>query len=408
MRVAVVTSLFPIAADPTRGRPIIQTIEALAKRATVEVFVPHARYPRMLAPRSYRYFEPPEGTERRDDFTAHHVRYPTLPLVARLLNGYAAGRALRAPLRKFQPDLVLAYWLYPDAYGAATVAAELGVPLVAGARGSDLRARDAASLALTRTALARSTRVLTVSDDLRRIAVERFGVRADRATTVSNGCNTTIFRPAERAPVRARLGIPTDARLIVFAGRTVPLKGVRELVTAWLELSRSDSNLHLAMLGDGPLRAELEARCAAANVADRAHFPGALPAEQVAAWMQASDVFCLPSHTEGHPNVLVEALACGRPVVATPVGGIVEIVDEHNGLLTPVDDATKLAESLRAALSRSWDEHALSARFGRSWDEVAAETLVVCEAALHDGAASGGAAQGGSQRRGVASQRASS
>jgi teichuronic acid biosynthesis glycosyltransferase TuaC len=364
-------------------------LEALAKRTALEVFVPHARYPAWFAPRSYRYVEPPEGEEQLNGFVAHHVRYPTLPLVGRLLNGYRAGRALRAPLREFRPNLVLSYWLYPDAFGAAAVAVELGVPLVSGARGSDIRARDAASLALTRSALARSARVLTVSEDLRRIAVERFGVDADRVTTIPNGCNTAIFRPAERAPVRARLGVPGAARLVVFAGRVVPAKGVRELLTAWLDLARHDSTLHLAVVGDGPLRAELQARCAAANLGDRAHFPGSLPAGQVAEWMQACDVFCLPSHTEGHPNVLVEALACGRPVVATPVGGILEIVDEHNGLLTPVGNAARLAEALRSALSRRWDETVLSARFGRSWDEVAAETLGVCEAALRDGPVGG-------------------
>jgi teichuronic acid biosynthesis glycosyltransferase TuaC len=385
LRLAVVTSQFPIAADPTRGRPIIQTLEALAKRTTLEVFVPHACYPAWLAPRSYRYVEPPEGEERLNGLVVHHVRYSTLPLVGRLLNGHRVGRALRAPLREFRPTLVLSYWLYPDAFGAAAVAGELCVPLVSGARGSDIRARDAASLALTRSALARSTRVLTVSEDLRQIAVERFGVRADRITTVPNGCNTAIFRPAERAAVRARLGVPGAARLVMFAGRVVPAKGVRELLTAWLDLARHDSNLHLAVVGDGPVRAELQARCAAADLAGRAHFPGALPAGQVAEWMQACDVFCLPSHTEGHPNVLVEALACGRPVVATPVGGILEIVDKHNGLLTPVGDAVLLAEALRSALSRGWDETVLSARFGRSWDEVAAETLAVCEAALRDG-----------------------
>ena len=97
--------------------------------------------------------------------------------------------------------------------------------------------------------------------------------------------------------------------------------------------------------------------------------------------MQACDVFCLPSHTEGHPNVLVEALACGRPVVATPVGGITEIVDSDNGVFTPVQDARSLAAALHATLSRPWDEVALSRRFARSWEEVARETLAVCEAA---------------------------
>jgi glycosyltransferase involved in cell wall biosynthesis len=114
---------------------------------------------------------------------------------------------------------------------------------------------------------------------------------------------------------------------------------------------------------------------------ERVHLPGTADAHQVAGWMRACDVFCLPSYTEGYPNVLVEALACGRPVVATPVGGIVEIVDDGNGLFVPPREVDALADGMARALRQSWDEAALSRRFMRSWTDVARETLEACEAA---------------------------
>jgi teichuronic acid biosynthesis glycosyltransferase TuaC len=381
LRLAAVTSQFPVDGDPNRGRPIVQTLAALAKLVPVEVFVPNARYPRWLTPRSYHYGSPADHSAAVEGLTTHYVTYATLPIVGRVLNGHGAARALRAPLTAYRPDVVLSYWLYPDAFGAAAVASKLGVPLVAGARGSDIRARDRISLSLTRRVLAGSARILTVSEDLRRIAIDRFGASAELTSAVPNGCDTRIFGLGSRAAARAQLGVAQDARLILFVGRIVAAKGLRELVTAWLDLARTNSSVHLAIVGQGPLFTELSSRAMRGERAEAFHAPGALPASEVAKWMQACDVFCLPSHTEGYPNVLVESLACGRPVVATPVGGINEIVDADNGLLTPVNDAARLAAALDAALSRSWDEVALSRRFARSWDDVARETLAVCEAA---------------------------
>jgi glycosyltransferase involved in cell wall biosynthesis len=388
VRLAVVTSLFPIGVDETRGRPIVQTLEALAKLVHLEVFVPNARYPVWLAPRGYRYVDPPLGEERRGNLVVQRVRYGTLPIVGRVFNGYRAGRALQEPVAKFRPDAILAYWLYPDAFGAAAVAAKLRVPLISGARGSDIRARDSATLALTRRALARSARVLTVSDDLRSLATQRFGVPAERVTTIANGCDTSIFKPGDRDAARRSLGIAADARLVLFVGRVVAAKGVRELLTAWLELAKRDPQIAVAFVGDGPLVPELQRSASTAGSSARAHFPGAQSAAGVAEWMRACDVFCLPSHTEGYPNVLVEALACGRPVVATSVGGIPEIVDGGNGVLTPIGDTARLAAALRSALSAAWDETALSRRFARSWDDVARETLAVCSRALERASAS--------------------
>lgn len=313
---------------------------------------------------------------------AHHSAYTTLPVIGRISNGRAVARAVLEPVRRFAPDLLLSYWLYPDAYGAALVAAKLDRPLVAGARGSDLRARDRLSLALTGRALRASAALLTVSEDLRRIAIARHGMDASRVVTIPNGCDTTIFHPGDRHAARAALGLPGDIRLLLYVGRLVPAKGLRELLSAWRQLAVDDGRLHLAMVGEGSLREELLANAGAAGAGDRVHLPGVADAGRVATWMRAADVFCLPSYTEGYPNVLVEALACGRPVVACPVGGVVEIADAENSEMAPPREVQPLAAALRRALQRPWDEAALSRRFRRSWPDVAAETLASCESAL--------------------------
>jgi glycosyltransferase involved in cell wall biosynthesis len=131
----------------------------------------------------------------------------------------------------------------------------------------------------------------------------------------------------------------------------------------------------------------------AARVALRHGLPlvaGAQPATRVAEWMAAADLVTLPSWSEGHPNVLVEALACGRPVVSCPVGGVPEVVDDACGVLVPPRDAAALAAGLRTVLARDWNEGALSGRHSRSWSAVAADTMAACGEAIAEHAAARG------------------
>jgi teichuronic acid biosynthesis glycosyltransferase TuaC len=379
MRILIVTSQFPIAGEPNRGRPIHQTVRALSTLAEVRVLSPVARYPRWAQPRSYLY------RASEPDFTVpgcdvRYVDYPALPAISRPFNGWLCARTLHAPLREFAPDVVLSYWLYPDAFGAMHAARRAGLPLVVGARGSDLRVRDAISRRLTRPVLEAAERILVVSEDLGRVAVRDYDADPAKIRAIPNGCDATIFHPRPQGDARAALGLDSGLPLIAYVGRLVPEKGLRELLDATAALAPRLPGLQLALVGEGPMRGELEARIAAMPGV-RVHLPGAQGPQEVARWMAASDVVTLPSYSEGHPNVLVEALACGRPVVATPVGGIPEVVDADCGLLVAVRDPAALASGLAAALARSWDEGALSQRFSRGWDAVAADTLRACEEA---------------------------
>lgn len=380
MRILIVTSQFPIAGEPNRGRPIHQTVRALSALAEVRVLSPVARYPRWARPRSYLYraSDPDFAVPGCD---VRYVDYPALPAVSRPFNGWLCARTLHAPLREFAPDVVLSYWLYPDAFGAMHAARRAGLPLVVGSRGSDLRVRDAVSRRLTRPVLRAAHRILVVSEDLGRVAVRDYDADPAKIRAIPNGCDATIFHPQPQGDARAALGLDSGVPLIAYVGRLVPEKGLRELLDATATLATRLPGLQLALIGEGPMRAELEARIAAMPGVP-VHLPGAQGPREVARWMAASNLVTLPSYSEGHPNVLVEALACGRPVVATPVGGIPEVVDADCGLLVAVRDPAALAEGLAAALGRGWDETALSRRFSRGWDAVAADTLRACEEAI--------------------------
>ena len=376
MRVAVVTSFYPSAASPYTGVPIFAQMPFLRDLAEIRVICPRVTYPpvRFLQPRSFIY-KPPSG-----GYDAVHIPYYTLPVVGRALNGWLSGRAVVDAVKEFAPDVILSYMIYPDGYGALDVGRRLGIPVVLFAIGSDVRyVADSVQRRLVRSALRRADYVLTVSNELRERAID-LGADAKRSRAILNGCNTSIFRPLDRAEMRRKLGVGPDVREIVFVGRLVPLKGLRELFDALPIVRQTWPSLEFACIGEGPMEAELKAR---ADGSVR-FIPAATPAE-IAEWMGASDITCLPSYSEGCPNAVVESLACGRAVVSTNVGGIPELVNASNGVLVSPKDPADLARGLLEALGKSWDERAIAAASERSWGEVAQETIEVCRSVIRTG-----------------------
>jgi glycosyltransferase involved in cell wall biosynthesis len=159
--------------------------------------------------------------------------------------------------------------------------------------------------------------------------------------------------------LRARLGVPPSAPIAVSIGRHVPEKGYRHLVDGAARLERTKPDVHWILVGDGELRGELEAQAQRLGLVSHVHFTGWR--DDVAEMLALADVFVLPSESEGFGRVLVEAMAMGRPVVATNVGGIPDIVlDGETGLLVEPANAAALADAVRALV----DEPARAARLG--------------------------------------------
>ena len=369
MRVAVITRYFPTSHEPWAGHSSYQTLRVLAKRCELKVFYPESEYPPMLTPQS-RAGRRIDFQHRVADVEVEYISYPALPAISRPFNGWSAARSILSKVRGYQPDILLNYIIYPDGDAALRVARALKVPLVVTAIGSDLNVIAPFCEGLTRRVLREADCTGTVSGDLLRTA-RRLGAPLDRSRAVLNGCDTTIFHPGNRRQARAELGIAPDAEAIVYVGRLDMAKGLGELVAAIANLRRP--HLKAWIVGDGPARQELLQAISSHNLAGQVELVPSCGTRQVAGWMAASDLITLPSYREGCPNVVIEALASGRPVVATDVGGIPELMDERSGRLVPVRNAEALAKALEEVLSASWDAEAISAHHSRSWADVASD-----------------------------------
>jgi glycosyltransferase involved in cell wall biosynthesis len=380
LKIFVVAPSFPLTGDPVTGVYNFRKASALAEHADVEVFrLRPWLFPWRARPRRDVVDLP---GERVKPLPVTQLRYPSLPVVARPWTARLAQRALENLFRQERPDLVLSFWLYPEGLAATRAGHAAGCPAVAVAIGSDLRlARSRAARRRVRRAMYEADQVITVSDELRSRALE-MGADPHRVTTIRNGCNADVFRPSSRQEARQALGVPPDAELVVFVGRLIALKGVRELITAVRSLAPRRRALRVALLGDGPLRGEVQQLVREAGLSSVVSFVGSRPSREVARWLAASNLLCLPSHSEGCPNVVLEALACGRPVVASDVGGIPELVSAECSVLVAPRDEAGLAGALATALDRDWNEAGIAGRHSRGWGKVGGEIFSVCLRAL--------------------------
>jgi teichuronic acid biosynthesis glycosyltransferase TuaC len=379
LKVTLVTPIFPIPAQPYRGHSEYEIVLALSKRADVNVICPFPRYPQWFQPRyDHRH---PDLSYSPPGVSTRYFEYPALPGVTRCINGLVCARYLEPYFRESVPDVACNFWLYPEGFATVAVARKLGVPVVVGSIGSDLnRFVDPASRWLTRLAMKRATFVVTKSEHLRQRAIQ-MGISASKVRTIRNGCNPTVFHLGDRTTARAQLAIDYKAELVLFVGRLDTAKGIEELLEAFASLAGRRPNLRLAFVGDGPGGEHLRSKAKHLALEDRIILRGACSSQEVAQWLAAANVLALPSYNEGYPNVVIEALSCGRPVIATNVGGILELVNEESGILVAPKDSRALARAMEKAMDRRWDEHSISEQFRRGWDEAANELLHVCELA---------------------------
>jgi glycosyltransferase involved in cell wall biosynthesis len=204
----------------------------------------------------------------------------------------------------------------------------------------------------------RTDRVLALSEPQRAELLAHAIAPPDRIAVVPLGLDLARFGTVDRSEARRRLGIPPNQPVIVAAGRMVPIKRLDRLVDAFA-LVRRGRPAHLYLIGDGPERAAVEARVGTAGLGDDVTFVGWV--DEVADWYAAADVVALSSDREGTPLALIEAAAAARPVVATAVGGVPDVVaDGETGFVVPASDVRAFAERVTRLLA----DPELAARLG--------------------------------------------
>jgi teichuronic acid biosynthesis glycosyltransferase TuaC len=218
------------------------------------------------------------------------------------------------------------------------------------------------------------------------------GIPAERVRVIENGIDGDLFRPLDRAAARRGLGLPDAGPVLVTVGTLAPRKGFHLVIEALPALAERFPGIRYLLVGgagaEGAMERGLRDLAARLGVADRLVFAGPRRRDELAAWYSAADLSVLASAHEGCPNVVLESLACGTPVVATPVGSIPSILSDPDAGLLAERNVPALTAAITAALSRTWDRGRVRARIaGRTWTAVGREVREEIDKALQPGAA---------------------
>lgn len=267
-------------------------------------------------------------------------------------------------------DLIHAHWVLPNGVPAAITSRWHHLPLIISLHGSDiyLAERHWILAASAGIALREAAAVTACSTDLRRRSII-LGTRVDDSHVIPYGINPHEFRPDPDAQrlVRAELALHKDAPLVIALGRLVSKKGFEVLLEAWPQVLAQHPQAFLAIVGYGDLRTKLEQQANRLGIMANVRFTGQLERQRAAAYLAAADVFALPivrdQGSDGLPNVLLEAMGAGRPIVASRVAGVPDVIENnHHGLLVPERDPG----ALTAAIIHLIEDRATAQRLGQA------------------------------------------
>lgn len=386
--VLVFSALYPNPARPLAGVFIRERMLRVAKRLPVVVVSPQPWFPMQgvlrLWKKNYRpsspYYEKQAGLE------IYRPRFLSFPGFAKSFDGYlmalGAWRTVALLKKQGRADVLDAHFAYPSGFAATVLGRILKLPVTITLRGTVVRhIKDANLRPRLMQALKRADRVFAVAGALCEVAYS-LGISSKKTRVVGNGVDAKVFQPVSRSVARAALDIPSTAKVLITVGGLVERKGFHRVIATLPALLETYPNLIYLIVGgasaEGDFSPHLHAEVQRLGLEAHVRFLGPLPAAELKVPLSAADVFVLSTRNEGWANVFLEALACGRPVVSTLVGGNAEVIEEGVvGSLVPFGDEAALLAAIEAALLRNWDEVALRAyAMGHSWEDRA---KLLCE-----------------------------
>ena len=333
-RVLVFSSLFPSAARPRHGIMVEMRLRQLMRDyqldARVIAPVPWFPFSSAIFGEYAKLAATPRKAVRDTGLQVAYPRYLMVPRVGIPLQPESMARAALPELDSLQragwvPDIIDAHYFYPDGVAAALLAKRIQRPLVVTARGSDINVLGRMPAAARRIVWAaqQAAAVIAVSPRLKEGLVA-LGVDEAKIVVLRNGVDLELFKPDDQGAASERCGLPRSGRIAACVGNLLPVKGQALAIEALAHLP----DWHLVLVGDGPTRGQLVSLSQRLGVDGRVRFIPTMPQKDLRHLYSSIDVLLLPSEREGWPNVVLEALACGRPVVATDAGAVGEMLSD--------------------------------------------------------------------------------
>ena len=383
MKILTIATLFPNNVQPVHGLFVKERIKALAKLCQLKIMAPVPFFPPLKLFHKYYLYSQVKKRENIEGLDVLHPRFFTIPRLVPFLDGFFFFLSLLPRIirirKNFPFDAIDVHIAYPEGFGAVLLAKLFRKPVTVTVRGHDINdfPKSYVKRKMITYALRNANKVIAVCNDLKWNAVT-LGVPEGKISVIPNGVDVSKFHPIDKEKARKELGLPLDQNIILSVGHLQELKGFHHLIDAVSLIKEEIGNILLVIVGgeqhgDKNFRPQLEKQIEHLKLHDHVRLVGAKLHHELFEWYSAADLFCLASSSEGWPNVIFEALSCGKPVVATSVGGIPEIIysDEY-GILVKQRNGLHFAKAILTALKKKWDEEKLI-EYARenTWDNVA-------------------------------------
>ncbi len=385
MRVLSISHLFPNKCNPNKGVFVKERLKSISKQIDLSIIAPVSYFPFMrLLPR-YEYLDKLTFKENIDGLDIIHPRYLVVPGILKFTDGYlfylSMNKFITNIIREKRFHLLDFQWGYPDAFAGFLWSKKLGKKIILTIRGNESICYFEKSFRkkMMFNILNKFDHIITVSTDLKDKVVKNCFVDDAKVTVIPNGIDHTKFYLMDKKEAQKKCNLDPHKKYILSLSRLSPEKGLEHLLTAFSNIRQL--NVELILVGEGPLKNTLTRIADNLKIKDKLKFIGEIQHDETCVWYNAVDVFCLPSLWEGCPNVIIESLSCGTPVVSTRVGGVPDLIqsDECGFMVSPGDDFA-LLKALERALIHDWNRHKVCRIGGKnSWDHVASKVISVYE-----------------------------
>lgn len=375
IKLLVVTNSYPTKVYTISGIFNKNQYDIIKKYCDVKIIFPYPYVPKFRKFNPYHRFSKIPAKEDVGGIAVYHPKYfffPRLRIFSKFFNAflffesffsYLSSKKLINELHKsWNFDIIKVHGITESIMGVMSKK-KYKKPLLVVLHGEDVTrySKIWPLKSLSKYILNNSDAIICKSDFLRN-EVLNLGIKNRDIYVIPSGYAVGRFKPKPAAKCRRKLNLPVNKKIILFVGDLIKRKGVEYLIRAMEFVTKKNKNILCYIVGDGILREELKNLIARLNLKNNVFFAGEKMPNEVALWMNACDLLVLPSLNEGLPNVLSEAMACGKPVVATKVAGTPEIVDNDVGFLVKPMDADELAKKIVLALNKKWDRKKLFKR----------------------------------------------
>lgn len=350
MKVLVISHMYPNARKPLDGIFVKERLKNLCRHCEIKVVCPYPWFPALGF---LKKLSMPKK-EIQDNIEVYYPKYFPLPgKYFNLVKGFWSFLFIRNVVvniqKRFNFDIIHAHRVYPDGFAAILLGKIFKKPIVITIHGSDINILIKSFIIkrMIRFSLTRAKCIITVSNALKEKIIG-LGIAGNKIEILSNAIDSDKFKPINKIEARKKIDLPLTKKIILFVGNFVYAKNPLLLIDLAYEIKKQGrSDLFFIMVGDGELKQKIIDKIKYLSVKEIVKLIEQKQHDEIPLWMNAADVFVLPSRFEGLPTVLVEAMACGLPIVATKVGGIPEIIkDNERGILIEPNDATAIVKGV--------------------------------------------------------------